>query len=125
MVGVDDGLDRGNDREVWLGIDETCRDRRTSVEWSSKKWRSPMFGRKVCGQVCSRTLERFLRNIEAGRATIQENGQGALRGWAEKMVRNGEQDPYISGFVFGIQNLFVPFFWMKENRMDSEEGICI
>ena len=61
------------ERLGWV-LARPVRDRRTRVEWSEKKWRSPMFGRKVCDQVCARTLGASLSNIEAERATIQESG---------------------------------------------------
>jgi hypothetical protein len=35
---------------------------------------SPMFGRKVCGQVCARILGGFLSSMGAERATIQKSG---------------------------------------------------
>jgi len=43
------------ERWGWV-LARPVRDRRTRVEWSEKKWRSPMFGRKVCVVRCVRGL---------------------------------------------------------------------
>jgi hypothetical protein len=65
MEGIIEGLGWMRTRPV--------RNRRTRVE-SSEKWQSPISGRKLCGQVCARTLGEILSSLRAERVTIQESG---------------------------------------------------
>jgi hypothetical protein len=66
--GVTEGLGRLLTRPV--------RDRTRRVEWSENKGRRSGGRRKVCSQVCARTLGGFLSNMGAERVPIQESGCG-------------------------------------------------
>lgn len=58
-------MDGITERLGWM-LTRPVRDRRMRVELSEKKWRLPMFDRKVCGQVYTRTLGGFLSSIGGG-----------------------------------------------------------
>jgi hypothetical protein len=58
--------DKIAERLGWVLI-RPVKDRRTRVEWSERKWRLPMFGRKACGQVRARTVGKILSSMGAKR----------------------------------------------------------